>query len=178
MARIRSFAPIADDNARILILGSMPGIASLRAQQYYAHAQNAFWPIMGELVGADRGLPYEVRVAKLKAAGIALWDVLASCTRDSSLDSDIDRTSIAINDFAAFFAGHRHIRAVLFNGGMAEQSFIRHVAPQLNGHPLLMQRLPSTSPAHASLTKKQKAAAWRAAMGAHGIILPLPRGTL
>lgn len=170
MPRIRSFPPFADDNARVLILGSMPGIASLRAQQYYAHPQNAFWHIMGEIVGASPALPFEARKAKLQAAGIALWDVLASCTRASSLDADIDKASIVVNDFASFFAAHPHIRAVFFNGGTAEQFFKRHVAPSLGQRALHLQRLPSTSPAHASLPRKQKVAAWRTALRAHGII--------
>lgn len=170
MTRIRSFAPIADDNARILILGSMPGIASLRAQQYYAHPHNAFWSIMGALLGADPALPYAVRTAKLTAAGVALWDVLASCARTSSLDTDIDKTTMVVNDFATFFAAHPHIRTVLFNGGMAEQSFRRRVAPLLHQRALHLERLPSTSPAHASLTKQQKMTAWRTALRTHGII--------
>lgn len=170
MTVVRSFPPIENPDARVLILGSMPGIASLRAGQYYAHPQNAFWPIMGALVGADPALPYAQRIEKLVAAGIALWDVLATCTRTSSLDADIMKDSIVANDFTGFFARHPHIDSVLFNGSMAEQSFLRHVVPHLQGRTLRMGRLPSTSPAHASLTKKQKVAAWRTALRTHGII--------
>lgn len=168
MTPIRSFPPLENPDARILILGSMPGIASLRAGQYYAHPQNAFWPIMGAVVGADPMLPYEVRTATLKAAGIALWDVLASCTRPGSLDVDIDRTTIVANDFGSFFGKHPHIRAVFFNGSMAEQSFRRHVASQL-AQDIVCQRLPSTSPAHASLTRKQKIQVWGKALRAQGV---------
>ena len=169
MSVIRSFPPLENRDARILILGSMPGIASLRAGQYYAHPQNAFWPIMGELVGADPTLPYDARAAKLKIAGIALWDVLASCARPGSLDADIDKTTIVANDFGSFFGKHPHIRAVFFNGGMAEQSFRHHVAPLLKNLPQSFHRLPSTSPAHASLSRRQKALAWAMALREHGI---------
>lgn len=161
MTRVRSFPPIADAGARILILGSMPGKESLRANQYYAHPRNAFWPIMGKLAGAAPELPYGERTLKLKAAGIALWDVLASCTRRGSLDADIAPDSIHPNDFAAFFGVHPHIERVYFNGSMAEQSFRKHVLPHLAHLPLQLQRLPSTSPANASLRFEQKLEAWK-----------------
>ncbi|MFZ3017788.1 MAG: DNA-deoxyinosine glycosylase [Gallionella sp.] len=161
MAKIRCFPPIEDERARILILGSMPGRESLRANQYYAHPRNAFWPIMGEIAGAMPALPYEQRTLKLRAAGIALWDVLASCTRPGSLDSDIDPDSIHPNDFSAFFRKYPHIERVYFNGTMAEQSFRKHVLPQLAHLPLQLQRLPSTSPANASLRFEQKLEAWK-----------------
>jgi len=161
MSRVQSFPPIADAGARILILGSMPGRESLRAGQYYAHPRNAFWPILGELAGAAPALPYEARALKLRAAGIALWDVLASCTRRGSLDADIDPDSIHPNDFAAFFRTHPHISRVYFNGTMAEQSFRKHVLPHLVHPALHLRRLPSTSPANASLRYEQKLEAWK-----------------
>jgi double-stranded uracil-DNA glycosylase len=165
MPDIQSFPPIADTTANILILGSMPGKASLRAGQYYAHRRNAFWTIMGELVGASLALPYKTRTQKLKSAGIALWDVLASCTRHSSMDADIEAASICPNDFASFFLLHPNITHIFFNGSMAEQCFRKHVLPLLEplpGHrPLHYQRLPSTSPAHASMTYQQKLKAWK-----------------
>lgn len=161
MVKVRCFPPIEDERARILILGSMPGAESLRAGQYYAHPRNAFWPIMGELAGALPALPYEQRAQKLRAAGIALWDVLASCIRPGSLDSDIDPDSIHPNDFATFFRKHRHISRVYFNGTMAEQSFRKHVLPHLDHLPLQFERLPSTSPANASLRFEQKLEAWK-----------------
>ena len=87
----------------MLILGSMPGSASLRAGQYYAHPRNAFWPIMGDLMDAAPNLPYEARIEILQSEGIALWDVLATCVRDGSLDAEIVEASITANDFKAFF---------------------------------------------------------------------------
>ena len=168
MSQIQSFPPIENPKATILILGSMPGKESLRAGQYYAHPRNAFWPIMGELVGAVPALPYEARIEKLKSAGIALWDVLASCTRHSSMDADIETDSICTNDFTAFFHKHPHITRVFFNGGMAEQCFRKHVQPLLEYRPLHYQRLPSTSPANASMSYVQKLKVWKAILMIEG----------
>lgn len=164
MTYIRSFPPIADPGARILILGSMPGKESLRAQQYYAHPRNAFWPIMGELTGALPSLPYALRTQKLREAGIALWDVLATCIRTTSLDADIVTDSILPNDFAVFLRQHPHIERVYFNGALAEQSFRRLVLPHLDLPLLRLQRLPSTSPANATLRYEQKLQAWHTAL--------------
>ena len=161
MPHIQSFPPIENPAAHILVLGSMPGKESLRAEQYYAHPRNAFWPIMGELVGAAPALPYKARIQKLKSAGIALWDVLASCRRHSSMDSDIEADSICPNDFESFFRKHPHITHVFFNGTMAEQCFHKYVRYLPDNRPLHYQRLPSTSPANASMSYKQKLNAWR-----------------
>ena len=166
---LQGFAPVVGQHPRVLILGSMPGAASLLAAQYYAHPRNQFWPIMGELVGADPALPYAQRLDRLTAAGIALWDVLARCEREGSLDARIrDDTAIA-NDFAGFFASQPTIRTVLLNGGKAEQSFRRIVLPTLADSELTCVRLPSTSPAHASLRAEQKRLTWREALRAAGI---------
>jgi TDG/mug DNA glycosylase family protein len=159
---IRSFPPIADASACILILGSMPGEESLRAGQYYAHPRNAFWKLMGELFGAGAELPYAQRTRQLKKSGVALWDVLASCVRKGSLDSAIATDSITPNDFQAFFAAHKKITRVFFNGTKAEHSFRKHVLPGLNAQPLQFTGLPSTSPAHAARSYAQKLTAWRA----------------
>jgi hypoxanthine-DNA glycosylase len=157
---ISCFPPIADRHARLLILGSMPGKESLRAQQYYAHPRNAFWKIMGDLFGATPELAYKARVTLLKERGIAVWDVLASCTRSSSLDADIDLTSLVVNDFAAFYRIHRHITQIFFNGAMAEKFYAKHVS--FAAHPKLhFRRLPSTSPAHAGMPYAQKLQYWR-----------------
>ena len=161
MPVIHSFAPIADANARVLILGSMPGVESLRAGQYYAHPRNAFWRIMGDLVGASPDLPYVKRVIRLRRSGIALWDVLAACMREGSLDAAIDEQSIIANDLVSFLAQHRHITRVFFNGATAERCFVRHVQPTLESGILQLQRLPSTSPAHAAMNYAKKLQAWR-----------------
>lgn len=164
MARVRSFAPISDAGARVLILGSMPGVKSLEAAQYYAHRQNQFWRIVGEIVGMDPQLPYAERGERLKSAGIALWDVLRSCRRESSLDSAIERDSIVPNDFRGFFARHPRIRHVLFNGATAEACFMRHVLPTLGDTGMRFERLPSTSPAHAGMPLADKRERWAEAL--------------
>ena len=163
MPRLHSFPPVADEHATTLILGSMPGKESLRQNQYYAHPQNAFWKIMGELVDAHPNLPYAQRLALLKSSGIALWDVLASCEREGSLDADI-RVEAA-NDFAAFFARHLHITHVYFNGAKAEQSFKKFVLGKQRLPMLEFVRLPSTSPAHAGMRYEEKLKVWREAIG-------------
>ncbi|MDP5240570.1 DNA-deoxyinosine glycosylase [Uliginosibacterium sp. 31-16] len=169
--RVCSFPPLAAPNARILILGSMPGVASLQAQRYYAHPHNRFWPIMGEALGFDPAAPYAERCTHLVAAGVAVWDVLQSCVRPGSLDADIDATSVLINDFTDFFAAHPQIRRVCFNGGTAESLFRRHVRPPLASGPVDFLRLPSTSPAHAGMRPAEKLAAWKAALDG-GLLLP------
>jgi TDG/mug DNA glycosylase family protein len=162
MTSVYCFAPIENTDSIILILGSMPGNESLRLGQYYAHQRNNFWSIIGEITGAVPNLPYEVRTQILKSNGIALWDVLASCKRSSSLDSDIDKSSIYPNDFKDFFLTHTHITHVFFNGAMAEKCFFKQVLP-LPGSPRY-QRLPSTSPANASIPYQQKLNIWRTAI--------------
>ena len=169
--RIEGFAPIAGRGARVLVLGSMPGEASLRAGQYYAHPHNAFWKLMGALFGAGPELPYADRVGLLKRHGVAVWDVLASCVRPGSLDSAIDDASAQANDFASFFAARRGIGEVFFNGAKAESAFRRQVLAGPQGvrlPPLKLLRLPSTSPAHAALGFEAKLRAWRALADAVG----------
>ena len=163
--RVHSFPPIADATCRLLILGSMPGKASLRAKQYYAHPQNAFWRIMAELLALAPDATYAVRTDALRAHGIALWDVMKTCTRASSLDSDVVESSIVANDFRSFLRRHPRIGTICFNGAKAEQSFTRYALPALGDlGDLAYYRLPSTSPAHASLSAASKLAAWRAVL--------------
>jgi double-stranded uracil-DNA glycosylase len=161
---VRGFAPIAAPDARVLILGSMPGARSLAAGQYYAHERNLFWTIMGALIGAGPELSYPARVRRLRAHGIALWDVLAVCERRGSLDADIRPDSIRVNAFAPFFHRHPRITRLFFNGGTAEWLFLTRVLPILPtpAAGLTMQRLPSTSPAYAAMRAADKLAKWRA----------------
>jgi double-stranded uracil-DNA glycosylase len=159
MPRARSFPPLARADARVLILGSMPGAESLRRREYYAHPHNQFWPIMGALFGARRELPYDARVERLLERRIAVWDVLKHCERAGSLDSSIVRGSEVVNDFGAFFRAHPGIGAIFFNGGKSESVFRREVTLPARG--LRCTRLPSTSPAHAGLSRAAKLAAWR-----------------
>lgn len=154
------FPPVVAAGARLLILGSMPGRASLDAVRYYAHPRNVFWRIMGDLLGAGPELPYERRLARLSAAGIALWDVIAACERYGSLDADIVAGSVQVNDFAGFLAAHPGIGRIYFNGTAAEATFVRHVLPGLEAPRPSLHRLPSTSPAHAARGYAEKLAAW------------------
>jgi hypoxanthine-DNA glycosylase len=158
---ISCFEPIEDKHACVLILGSMPGQASLAANQYYAHPHNAFWPIVSKLLGFPKEAPYALRIQALKTARIALWDVLGSCTRKGSLDARIQTSSEKANDFQRFFQAHPDIRHVFFNGSKAESCFKRHVLKKLKPSSLSYARLPSTSPAHASRTYAQKLEIWR-----------------
>ncbi|MBA2237289.1 MAG: DNA-deoxyinosine glycosylase [Lysobacter sp.] len=174
MSLLQSFPPLLGPAPRALILGSMPGAASLAARRYYAHPQNRFWPLMGALVGADPALEYPDRCRRLLDAGLAVWDVLAFCERAGSLDSAIRDDTAQPNDFATLFAQNPGIGAVMFNGSKAESSFRRFVVPILehsgtDTSRLRMQRLPSTSPANASQSAQHKLAAWRAALEAAGI---------
>ena len=150
----------------MLVLGSMPGDASLRAGAYYAHPRNLFWPLMGGLLGFDPALPYPGRITALNAAGIALWDVLAECARRGSLDSEI--RDPRRNDFDAFLAAHRGIGTLLFNGARAEAEFLRGGMP-VAAKALARERLPSTSPANAAIPGPARAAAWAAALQRAGI---------
>ena len=162
---VRSFPPLARSDATLLILGSMPGNASLMANRYYAHPRNLFWPIITETFGADPGMPYEKRTGLLIMQHIALWDVLQECYRESALDSDIAADSIVVNDFRRFLAAHPQIGKILFNGAKAEQLFRRHVLPLLPGvTQLAMTRLPSTSPANAGIAIETRKRKWRNAL--------------
>jgi hypoxanthine-DNA glycosylase len=143
----------------------MPGVKSLAAVQYYAHPQNAFWRIMGELIGFDHRDDYMTRVAALQAAGIAVWDVLQSCQREGSLDARIETASQVTNDFNALFQAHPQLMTVCFNGAKAESVFRKVVLPGLAPSDRHYIRLPSTSPAHAALPYAQKRALWRLALG-------------
>ena len=157
------FPPIAAPDARVLILGSLPGVASLAARQYYAQPHNAFWRIMGELFDAGPDVPYAERADRLRASGIALWDVCREAVRPGSLDAAIDLATVVPNDFASFLREHQGIEWVCTNGATAHRLYRRLVQPGLPVHAqaLPLHLLPSTSPAHASLYFAQKLERWR-----------------
>jgi hypoxanthine-DNA glycosylase len=151
----RSFPPIVDARARVLVLGTLPGEESLRRREYYAHPRNLFWPIVHALFGATPAPVYEDRVAFVLSREIALWDVCASAQRRASADTDI-RAEVpnAIDDLLRRYP---LIRAVAFNGGTARRLYDRH----FERHPeRLYLALPSTSPAHARLGFAEKLAQW------------------
>ncbi len=119
---LEGLPPIADDNARMLILGNMPSVMSLGAQQYYANPRNGFWRIAGEIFGFEAAAAYDERTAALRARGVAVWDVLRLCRRQGSLDSAIEPDSMAANDFGAFFDAHPAIESgVLQRCGRGEE---------------------------------------------------------
>lgn len=157
MPRSRSFPPVVGDNPRILILGSLPGVESLRRGEYYAHLQNKFWELLGAALDENlRALEYAERIERLKARGIALWDVIAEARRDGSLDADI--MDIRPNDVAGFIR-REGVRAIFFNGRKAEASFRVHFEELPSG--VQAVSLPSSSPANASIPWPRKLAAWR-----------------
>ncbi len=159
----QGFPPIARRDARVLVLGTLPGQESLRRRQYYAQPRNAFWTIMGALCGAGPELPYRARTRRLAASGIALWDVCATAVRAGSLDAAIVAGSVVVNDFAAFLARHPGVRLVCFNGRTAAALYRHHVLPALGpaARALPTLELPSTSPAHAAVPLAAKLARWR-----------------
>ena len=157
MNRKRAFDPVVDANTRLLILGSLPGDASLKAGQYYGHPRNAFWRLIGGVIGRDlAALPYEDRLAALRAEGVGLWDVIASAERPGSLDAAIRQPEAA--DLRGLVQTLPNLRAVAFNGGAAAR-LGRAVLADASGVALI--DLPSSSPAHAR-PFEEKAAAWAA----------------
>jgi len=170
MSCVRSFGPVAGRGARLLILGSMPGAASLAAGRYYAHPANSFWRILLAALAGGRTLSYPARLRLLEKSRIALWDVLASCVRPGSSDSAIKRSSMRVNDIRGLLARQPGINRIVFNGSKAEECFRRLVLPGLGPRAgrLELLRLPSTSPAHASVTFAAKLRAWRKALRAAG----------
>jgi hypoxanthine-DNA glycosylase len=152
---LQGLAPIAPRDARLLVLGSFPGVASLAAQQYYAHPRNQFWPILSALWGVDLAArSYVQRVAEARRRGLAIWDVYAACRREGSLDSAIEAAQP--NDLAGLVARLPRLAAVAHNGG--ESARAMRVTRALG---LPVHRLPSTSPANASWSFERKLAAWR-----------------
>lgn len=157
---LEGLPPIADDRARILILGNMPSVMSLAAQHYYVNPRNGFWRITGDIFGFDPSSSYEDRTAALRARGVAVWDVLRLCRREGSLDSSIEPDSMEPNDFGSFFHAHPAIDRVFFNGAAAEKNFLRLAGID---RPLRYRRLPSTSPAQ-TMRYEDKFRAWREAL--------------
>ena len=155
----QGFQPVARPDARKLILGSMPGVASLEATQYYAFPRNVFWKIMADLFAADPQLDYPSRLQVLVENRIALWDVIEACHRPGSLDSAISGDELVTNNFTGFFKQYPHISHVYFNGQKAAELFLKKVAPDLMGQYEYFV-LPSTSPANAAKSYAEKLGAW------------------
>lgn len=153
--KIESFKPIIDSECKIIILGSMPGKESLLRQEYYAHKRNNFWKIIGDVIGFDLyNSDYSVKKKMLLKHNIALWDVLKSCKRKSSMDSDI--CDEKLNDFDNLFKEYPNLKAVFFNGqkaGQYKRKFGKYCS--------CIFILPSTSPAHASKSYNEKLKIWK-----------------
>ena len=164
MSRVQSFAAIVDDHSEVLILGSMPGGASLTANASYAHPRNSFWPILADVIGVDASAPRAERIAGLHRARLALWDVAGVCVRPGSLDADIDDDSVIPNGVAGLLRAHPTIHRVLLNGGKAAALWKKHVAARVLDRNLDIEVLPSTSPAHAGMSFADKRARWHDAL--------------
>ena len=168
LPRLQGLAPVVGPGAKLLVLGSFPGVASLLAQQYYAHPRNQFWPILSALWGLEVGealnaLPYSERLSVVKGRGLAIWDVYAGCVREGSLDSAIKASEL--NDLAGLIRQVPTLRAIAHNGGESA----RHTrVTQALGLPVF--KLPSTSPANASWSFERKLAAWREAFAQAGLL--------
>ena len=163
MSRLQGLAPVLDTNTRVLVLGSFPGVASLRAQQYYGHPQNAFWKILGTLWGLPLpAAPYEQRVQALLDHGLGVWDVYASCEREGSLDAAIRHAEV--NDLAGILRTSPTLQGIAHNGG---ESFKHARHTRALGVPV--HRLPSTSPANAGWSFERKLAAWADVLRRHGV---------
>jgi double-stranded uracil-DNA glycosylase len=161
---LQGLAPLYQPTAKILILGSMPGQASLDSQQYYGHPRNQFWPLLEQLFGIDASLAYPNRCQQALAAQVALWDVIGSCQRAGSLDSAIVGSSIRFNPLLELCQQLPDLQQIWFNGGKAVQSFRQYQRQLPDCWPdpkILIRELPSTSPAHASLTFAEKLTIWQ-----------------
>jgi len=162
-ARLVGLAPVVTPATRLLVLGSFPGVASLRAQQYYGHPRNHFWPLLSALWGVDLvAASYPERLDEVRRRGLGLWDIYASCRREGSLDQAIEDAQY--NDLASLRHIAPQLHLVAHNGGESARA-MRHVASL--GYAVL--RLPSTSPANASWSFDRKLDAWRAAFAQAGI---------
>jgi len=152
---LTGFAPVADRSTRILLLGSFPGAASLAAQQYYAHPRNQFWRLLSAVLGEElAGLPYAQRLQRLHACQIGLWDVLAACAREGSLDAAIRQPQA--NPFHLLKEQCPALQRICFNGKTAGK-----FEPVFAAAGFTTLVLPSSSPAHAQLSFEQKLAQWK-----------------
>ena len=157
--RLYGLPPIADDRSRVLILGSFPSEASLRAQVYYAHPRNHFWPIMENLFGIDQLSSYPARTERLLESRVAVWDVIHSCRRRGSADQAIQEAEA--NGLIPWLDEHEDVLGVAFNGGKAEETAKRCLPELFRRRGVEFKRLPSTSPANASATLARKVEVWR-----------------
>ncbi len=160
--REHSFAPLVNERSRTLILGSLPGVESLRRQQYYAHPRNAFWRVIYNIFGESPSDNYICRCEFILSKNIALWDVCFSAERTGSADSTI--VNIKPNDIAGLLKEYQNIKRIVLNGRKAEKEYLRY----FGSFPVPAVYAPSTSPAFAALSFDEKLSAWRKAVCAGG----------
>jgi hypoxanthine-DNA glycosylase len=161
---LHGLAPVVGPATRLMVLGSFPSVASLAAQQYYAHPRNQFWPLLSALWGVDlRALPYAERLAVVRQRGLGIWDVYAHCRREGSLDSAIQDAQL--NDLASLRQQAPQLAAVAHNGGESAR-VMRHT----RALGWAVHRLPSTSPANASWSFERKLLAWREVFAHYDLI--------
>ena len=153
--RISSFPPIIDRDSKILILGSIPGIKSLEKQQYYAHPQNKFWKIIFELFNEEFTENYAERIAVLKKNHVALWDVIDSCERRGSLDSEIKNEEA--NQIDKLLEEYPNIQAIFCNGGKSHKNLQKILGKNFK---IPIYLLPSTSPLH-TISFERKFEDWK-----------------
>lgn len=155
MQRINSFSPIVDEHSEILILGSVPGVKSLEMQQYYAHPQNQFWKILFHLFDKDFSIDYQERLALLKQKNIALWDVIESCERKGSLDTEIKYE--IDNNISVLVDNHPNLKTIFCNGQKSYKNLIKVLGKNYK-IPIIV--LPSTSPLH-TIKFEEKLESWK-----------------
>jgi double-stranded uracil-DNA glycosylase len=165
MKRI-GFDAVSAKNSRVLIIGTLPGEEALRLSQYYARKTNGFWWIMERLINAPFSMPYEERITRLRQNNLAVWDICKSANRTGSLDLNIEKESIILNDFNSFFKQHTHIDLICFNGRLSHQWYFQMIFPNLDRSftDIQYKVLPSTSPAHAAMSKEEKLIHWHAVL--------------
>jgi hypoxanthine-DNA glycosylase len=155
MNRINSFPPVVDEHSEILILGSVPGVKSLEMQQYYAHPQNQFWKLMFHLFNEEFSTDYSARLELLKTNKVALWDVIESCERKGSLDTEI-KDEID-NDILELIDNHPNIKTIFCNGQKSYKNLLRILGRNFK---ILIIVLPSTSPLH-TVKFEEKLESWK-----------------
>lgn len=159
MQTLRSFRPIADARSRVLILGSMPGPVALARREYYGFPGNLFWRILPDVLGEPPPRDYREKVALLRRRRIALWDTIRSCTRVGASDGSI--RDVVPNDIAGLLKRRPGIGTIFLNGKLAEKLYRAHFGGTLH---IAAYYLPSTSPAHASMSYAAKKKAWQAVL--------------
>lgn len=159
MSNCKSFSPSIDNNSKVLILGSMPGIKSLNDQQYYAHPQNRFWNVLGEICKCPdlKSFEYNEKLKVLLKNKIALWDVIKSCTRDGSLDSNI--SNVVPNDIKGLLKEYPSVKIICLNGNKAYSAFKKYFPDLLEKY--LCYQMPSTSPANARYNLNKLLQKWK-----------------